>query len=489
MRFEQLLDAAGVPHRRRGGDVEITDVADDSRRCVDGTCFLAVRGCDADGHAYIGAALERGAAAVVCEDPSTVPDHVPCAIVADGRTASGPLAQAMLGWPARKMTTIGITGTNGKTTVAALLMRILDDTGHHCGLLGTITYETGLSTAAAGTTTPGPVELARLTDEMVRAGRTHLVMEVSSHALDQQRTSGVSFDVGVFTNLSGDHLDYHKTMESYLAAKRKLFEQLAPSAAAVVNRDDPAGQAIAAGCAAPVRWYGLGEGADLRGRIERIDADGTHFTMVGPDGRTPVATPLIGEHNVQNCLAAAGAAMALGVSPDAAAASLARVDRVRGRLERVPGRAPYQVFVDYAHTDDALANVLAAVAPLADGRVILVFGCGGDRDRTKRPRMAHAAEAGADRIIVTSDNPRSEEPGAIIDDILAGFSDARRAAVQVDPDRGAAIVAAVQQAEPGDVVLIAGKGHEDYQIIGDRRLHFDDVEAASDAVAAREGVA
>ena len=487
MRFGQLLAAAGVPHRRRGGDVEITGVADDSRRCEAGTCFLAMRGCSADGHAYIGAAIDRGAAAVVCEDPSPVSQEVPCAIVPDVRSAAGALAQAMFGWPARKTLNVGITGTNGKTTVAALIASILATAGHDCGCLGTISYETGISARPAETTTPGAVELARLTDEMVRAGRTHMVMEVSSHALDQQRTGGVAFDVAVLTNFSGDHLDYHRTMAAYLAAKRKLFEQLAPSAVAVINRDDPAGAEIAAATDAGVLWYALDADADLHGRIDRIDAAGSHFAVTHEGIQTPVATPLIGRHNVQNCLAAAGAAAALGISMDVVAEALARVSRVRGRLERVPGRAPYQVFVDYAHTDDALSNVLAAVAPLAEGRVILVFGCGGDRDRTKRARMARVAERGAQKIVVTSDNPRSEEPGAIIEDIVAGFSEAAREAVLIEPDRAAAIDLGIRSAGPGDVVLIAGKGHEDYQIFGDRRVHFDDVETAARAIEAREG--
>ena len=486
MRFGQLLAAAGVPHRRRGGDVEVTGIADDSRRCETGTCFLAVRGCESDGHAYISTALAGGASAIVCEDPHSVPAEVPCAVVTDGRGAAGPLAQAFFDWPTRKMVNVGITGTNGKTTVAALLGSILQGAGHNCGQLGTITYDTGISTRQAGTTTPGPVELAALTGEMVRAGRSHMVMEVSSHALDQQRTAGVAFDVGVFTNVSGDHLDYHKTMADYLGAKRKLFEQLSSSAGAVVNRDDPAGAEIAAGTDAAVLWYGLDDAAALRGRIDRIDAGGTHFAMIYQGVETPVATALIGRHNVQNCLAAAGAAITLGISTDLIAEALASVSSVRGRLERVDGRAPFQVFVDYAHTDDALANVLSTLAPLADGRVILVFGCGGDRDRSKRPRMARAAERGAGQIVVTSDNPRSEDPGAIIDEIVAGFTPGGRRKVRIEPDRAAAIAWAVRSARAGDVVLIAGKGHEDYQIVGDSRLHFDDVETAAMALAQRE---
>ena len=488
MRFSQLLAAAEVAHRRLGRDVEVSGLSDDSRRCGPGCCFVAVRGTSADGHRHLGSAIANGAAAVVCEDPSAVANGAAAAIVADTRQAAGRLAQAMLGFPARKLTKIGVTGTNGKTTVASLIRGILDSAGHRCGVLGTISHQTGRRSVAAGNTTPGAVETAGLIAEMVQAARTHLVMEVSSHALDQDRTAGIDFDVAVFTNLSGDHLDYHGTRAEYLAAKRKLFEPLGPGAKAVINRDDERADAIAADLSAPITWYGLTPAAALHAVIERIDAEGTHFAMIHGGRAVPVSTPLIGRHNVSNCLAAAGAAMALGLDAETAAAGLAKVTRVPGRLERVAAAAPYQVFVDYAHTDDALKNVLGAMKPVVrDGRLILVFGCGGDRDRTKRPRMADVACRYADRIVVTSDNPRSEEPGAIIEEILVGLDAAGRKKTDVEPDRRSAIERAIGLAQPGDMVLIAGKGHEDYQIIGSKRLHFDDVEVARQAIDAREG--
>jgi UDP-N-acetylmuramoyl-L-alanyl-D-glutamate--2,6-diaminopimelate ligase len=313
-------------------------------------------------------------------------------------------------------------------------------------------------------------------------------MEASSHALDQHRTAGIDFAVGVFTNLTGDHMDYHGTEADYLAAKRRLFESLRAEATAVVNRDDRAGEAIASASAAAVVWYGLTPLADLRGRIDQIDAAGTRFAMIRAGREVPVDSPLIGRHNVLNSLAAAAACEALGVDLAATAETLAAVKRIPGRLERVDIPADYQVFVDYAHTDDALGSVLRALQPVKkDGRLIVVFGCGGDRDRTKRPRMAHVAETFADRVVVTSDNPRSEEPEAIIEEILAGLTATGRREALVEPDRRRAIELAVELARPGDVVLIAGKGHENYQVIGDQRLHFDDVEVAAEAMRQREG--
>jgi UDP-N-acetylmuramyl-tripeptide synthetase len=325
-----------------------------------------------------------------------------------------------------------------------------------------------------------------MTDEMLRAGMTHLVMEVSSHALHQHRTDGIDFAVGVFTNLSGDHLDYHATMEAYFAAKRRLFEGLGGAATAVLNRDDPWSEALAAATQAEPLWYGLSPAADLWARIDRIDTDGTRFRLVRGDEEAAAFTRLIGRHNVMNCLAAACACTALGVELAAVARALGEVARVAGRLERVRVEAPYDVFVDYAHTDDALENVLSALQPIKRGRLILAFGCGGDRDRTKRPRMARVAEGLADRIVVTSDNPRSERPEAIIEEIVAGFTRHGRGKTDVRPDRREAIELAVAQAKAGDLVLIAGKGHENYQDAGGRRVHFDDVEVAADAVRRRE---
>jgi len=487
MRFSELLKTSGVSHRRTGRDVNVTGVVDDSRQVEEGSCFVAVRGPEADGHRYIASAAAGGAVAIVCEDPANADRDRAAAVVTDTRKAAGPLAQAMLGWPARKLAAVAVTGTNGKTTVARLTQAILLAAGRRCGMVGTIRHDTGGRTVAARNTTPGAIELASLTAEMVEAGCSHLVMEVSSHALDQHRTTGIDFQVGVFTNLSGDHLDYHKTMEAYLGAKARLFESLASSATAVINRDDPAGEKIAARTAARVLWYGLGPGGELRGAVERMDVSGATFSMSCGREVVTVRSPLIGRYNVLNCLAAAATAGALGVDLPAAAGALADVESVAGRLERVKAEASYRVFVDYAHTDDALENVLETMARICGGgRLILVFGCGGDRDRTKRPRMARVAQQYADRIVLTSDNPRSEKPREILDEVFAGLDATGRSKTHVQIDRRLAIEEAVGSAAPGDVVLIAGKGHEDYQIIGGRRVHFDDVETGARAIAARE---
>ena len=488
MKFSDLLASAGLAARLRGGDPDVTDVVADSGRVGAGSCFVAIRGTAVDGHVYIPTAIESGAAAIVCEDASGAGPAGAVAVVDDTRDAVGRLAQAIRGWPGREMVALGVTGTNGKTTVTYLIAAILEAAGFAPAVMGTIQYQTGRRDIPASTTTPDPIELADLTAEMVSCGRTHLVMEASSHALDQRRISGLDFRVAVFTNLTGDHMDYHKTIEHYLASKRRLFEVLGEGSVAVVNRDDPSAERMIEGTAAAVTWYGLSAAADLWARIDRIDPGGTTFTLIEGDSEVRVATPLIGRHNVMNCLAAAAACRAIGIGLDCVAGALAEVHRIPGRLERVPGEAPFEVFVDYAHTDDALRNVLESLLPIKrDGRVIVVFGCGGDRDRSKRPRMAGIAADLADRIVVTSDNPRSEDPGAIIDEIVAGLDEAGRRKTDIEADRRKAIDMAIEQARPGDVVVIAGKGHEAYQLIGTRRIEFDDVTVAAEAIRRRGG--
>ncbi|MBS3734976.1 MAG: UDP-N-acetylmuramoyl-L-alanyl-D-glutamate--2,6-diaminopimelate ligase [Phycisphaerae bacterium] len=487
MKFSELLNQAGVAVADRTGEADVTDVQIDSRRCGAGSCFVAVRGAQHDGHDYVAGAVDAGCSAVVCENARAVNTDVPHATVDDTRNAAGRLAQAIRGWPARRLTAAAVTGTNGKTTVAQLIRAVLTRAGRSAGLLGTIRYETPHGTRPAATTTPGPIALAELTAEMTGAGCTHLVMEVSSHALDQRRTAGLAFVVGVFTNLSGDHLDYHGTMGAYVAAKRRLFEGLAPEARAIINRDDPAGETMAAATRAEVLWFGLSPASDVWARIERLDASGSRFALCYDDREVPVTTPLIGRHNVLNCVAAGAAGLALGIELDVVAEGLACVQRVPGRLQRVAADAGFQVFVDYAHTDDALKNVLTALKPLEHRRLILVFGCGGDRDRAKRPRMARIAQELADRMFITSDNPRSESPQAIIDEIVAGLDESGRARTTIEPDRRAAISGAIDEAEPGDIVLIAGKGHETYQDLGSHRVDFDDV-AVADASLRRRGV-
>jgi UDP-N-acetylmuramoyl-L-alanyl-D-glutamate--2,6-diaminopimelate ligase len=441
-------------------------------------------GVPIDGHQFIPAAVKAGCCAVICEDPALVPAGVATVVVRNTRRAAGLLAQSIRGWPARKLATIGITGTNGKSTSTYLVRAVLEAAGYKPGLIGTIGYETGKRSQEASNTTPGPVELAEITAEMVAAGKTHLVMEVSSHALDQDRVAGLEFQVGAFTNLTGDHLDYHKTMERYLLAKQRLFEQLPASGFAILNRDDVAWGQLSRATKAGVITYGLCGDATLGCKIVGFDSDGTAMEMIWQGKSYSVRTPLIGRHNVYNSLCAGAACLALGLGPQLVAAALGNVSRVPGRLERVDAPAPYKVFVDYAHTDDALENVLTAMRKVTAGRLIVLFGCGGDRDRTKRPRMAKVAQK-ADAVVVTSDNPRTEEAQSIIDEILAGFDGDGAAKVTVEPDRRAAIGLAISMARNGDLVLLAGKGHENYQIIGKTKHHFDDVEVAKEMM--REG--
>lgn len=492
MRFTQLLAEAGIDARLSGGDVEVKSVWADSRKCGGDSCFVAVRGWEQDGHEFIPSAISSGVAAVVCQDDSFLPPDavgkIPCAVVADTHESLGRLAQALHSWPGRELTCVGITGTNGKSTTAHLVHSILTHVGYSAAMLGTIAYRTGSRDVPAAMTSPAAEDLAEMTAEMVASGVTHLVMETSSHALDQKRTAGIDFRVGVFTNLTGDHLDYHRTMEKYLAAKCRLFASLPAGAWAVINREDPCANQIASATTAKVLWYDCCDRSDrsdrcaeneLRARLVSASAAGTVFDMLTAAGTVRVNTPLIGRYNVLNCLAAAGACLALDVTLADIAVAIGRVSSVPGRLQRAAGCDEFQVFVDYAHTDDALANVLRALRPICPGRLIVVFGCGGDRDKTKRPRMARVAAELADLLVVTSDNPRNEEPGAIIDDILAGLDKASLARTDVLPDRREAIGRGIELARPGDIVLIAGKGHENYQIIKGVRTHFDDVEEAN----------
>ena len=487
MYFQQLLAEAGVTVLARKGLADVRQVLADSRRVGAGSCFVAIRGSAADGHQYISTAVQAGASAVVCEDPAAVPEGVAWAQVPSCAAAAGPLAQAMLGWPARKLTIIAATGTKGKTTFTYLVRHILRSRKCTTGVIGTIAYEFGDRSIPAPNTTPGAIDLAEMTAEMVRQGVTHLVMEVSSHALDQHRVGGLNFAAAAFTNLSGDHLDYHHTMEEYLAAKGKLFDSLAPDATAVLNQDDPASQSIASRTPGRVLWYGLNPAAELSARIVRGDSAGTGYELCYQGRCVNVASHMIGRHNVANSLAAAGCCLSLGVPLEAVAAALGEPIQVPGRLQRVPSRAPFEVVVDYAHTDDSLENALSSLRPLTRGRLIVMFGCGGDRDRTKRPRMARVAQERADEIVLTSDNPRTEDPQRILDEILTGFDESGRGRLHVEPDRRQAIALAIGRAQAGDVVVLAGKGHEDYQIIGATKHHFDDAEIAAGLLDERFG--
>ena len=471
-------------------DVRITDICSDSRKAAPGALFVALPGTKADGATFIADALGRGAAAVVCEQRATVPAGATAIRVADARVALAKLAAVFCGLDRLQsegeLTAVGITGTNGKSTTAFMVRAILRASGRSAGLLGTIEYDLVGRKLGADLTTPDCVTLTRHLVEAHRAGARHVVMEVSSHSLDQRRTDGVVFNTAVFTNLTQDHLDYHGTLDNYLLAKRRLFDVLAADDSALVNADDPASARLIEHCKARVRRYGLAADADIRAEILAEDISGTRFALHEGGRSFEIRTPHIGRHNVYNSLAAAAVGLALGIEPEAIQRGLGGLRHVPGRLQRVPTDGlGFDIFVDYAHTDDALKNVLGAVRPVTRGRLWCVFGCGGDRDRTKRPKMARATAECADHFVVTSDNPRTEDPLAIIREIETGLTAADRSRGRTEPDRAAAIGWAIDQLAPGDTLVIAGKGHEDYQILGTTKIHFDDAEVAAAAVERR----
>jgi UDP-N-acetylmuramoyl-L-alanyl-D-glutamate--2,6-diaminopimelate ligase len=455
-------------------DVEVTALAYDSRSVAPGTLFFCVHGFERDGHEFAPDAVERGACALVVERPLGL--GVPDVVVEDVRAAMAPAAARFHGDPTARLDVVGVTGTNGKTTTTFLVRAALEAGGRPCGLLGTVISVIGGAEREVVRTTPEAIDLQRSFAEMVEAGDRACAMEVSSHALELRRTDAIHWAVAVFTNLSRDHLDFHDTMEQYFLAKRRLFQ--AGPGAAVVNVDDQYGRRLAGELPGAVT-YGIESDAAYRALAVRSGLDGSRLRVRMPDGELELRTPLPGRFNVANVLAALASARSLGVEPDAAARALAGAGRVPGRFEAVDEGQPFAVLVDYAHTPDSLQNVLRAARELAERRLIVVFGCGGDRDRGKRPLMGQIAARLADAVIVTSDNPRSEEPEAIIAEVLAGAGADAEAIV----DRRAAIGRAVELAGRGDVVVIAGKGHEQGQeFAGGVKLPFDDVTVAREAL-------
>jgi UDP-N-acetylmuramoyl-L-alanyl-D-glutamate--2,6-diaminopimelate ligase len=483
MKLSELASHIPGSRMRGSGDAEVGRAVHDSRQVRAGDLFVALPGTKVDGHRFVAAAFEAGAAAAIVEREAGVPDGRPLLVVPASREALGLAANVLAGDPTRRLLVIGVTGTSGKTTTTYVLRSILERAGRRTGLIGTISYVVGGREAPSTMTTPDSSDLAPYFAQMVAEGCTACVMEVSSHALHQRRTAGIRFGVAVFTNLSSEHRDYHPTMKEYRAAKGLLFAGLEPDAWAVLNRDDRASKSFARGKGARDLWYGLAKKADVMAEDIQLSLSDSRFTLVAPRGRVRVRTHLLGRHNVMNCLAAAAAAETLGVPLEAVAAGIEDLGAVRGRLEAVPSDKPFTVLVDYAHKTEAMRNALSTVADLlaADARLIVVFGCGGDRDRQKRPKMAAVAEALADRIIVTNDNPRSEKPEDIAARICKGFLSRRK--VTVELDRRNAIALAVSMARPGDAIVIAGKGHEDYQILGPTKRHFDDREVAAEILA------
>jgi UDP-N-acetylmuramoyl-L-alanyl-D-glutamate--2,6-diaminopimelate ligase len=477
----QLIQAPAQP-------LEITGVSCDSRNVKAGDLFAALPGTKVDGSVYARQAAERGAAAILCEksDPLT---NLPQLVCKDARMGLAQAARAFYGYPDRRMKIGAVTGTNGKSTSAYLVRHLLKHAGKKCGMLGTIEYDVGCEVIEAPLTTPESLDLYRYLRQMADAGCHAAFMETSSHSLSQNRVAGIDFSVAVFTNLTQDHLDYHRTMEEYRDAKGVLFKNLSKDAIAVLNLDDVAAAHYAGLTPAKVMGFSLdpqNTKAELCGRIRSMDIRGTRFQIDSPWGKRQVIWNLVGAHNVQNCLGALAGAVALGISFDEAIDGLSTFVGVPGRLESVgDGAAPFRVLVDYAHTDDALRSVMRALRELKPTRLISVFGCGGDRDRTKRPKMAKAVEEMADLGIITSDNPRTEDPHAIIADIWKGIRKEQK--FTVEADRAKAIDLAIREARAGDVVLIAGKGHENYQIFGKEKRHFSDVEQASAAIEKRFG--
>jgi UDP-N-acetylmuramoyl-L-alanyl-D-glutamate--2,6-diaminopimelate ligase len=467
----------------------VAGVAYDSRTVTPGQVFVALKGQHADGTAFARQAIERGAAAVVSEQPAPDGIHVPWTIVEDARLALAVLAAAFYHDPSREMRVIGITGTNGKTTTAYLVASIFDAAGIRCGILGTVGYRVGDEVREATRTTPEAPEVQALLREMVDRKCGACAMEVSSHALSLRRVAGITFAAAIFTNLTRDHLDFHADMDDYFRAKRRLFEMLPPDAPSLINLDDPRGASLVEAGGRPLT-YAINRPADVMPGPLSFSLSGLSFDVRTPGGALHVTSKLVGRPNVYNILAAVSAAIALDVPASAIERGLESLDGVPGRFQVVSDASDeVTVVVDYAHTDDALRNLLETARPLTTGRMITVFGCGGDRDRTKRPLMGAVAGRLSDLIVLTSDNPRSEDPNRILEEVRRGITpDTRRDSAQgllTIVDRQAAIAKAIEVARPGDVVLVAGKGHEKYQVIGDRALPFDDVAVARDALARR----
>jgi len=501
MNMRELVSPLGemVMHGEQGRessecDWEVTGVTDDSRRVTPGGLFVAVKGTALDGHRYLQQAVSAGAGALVVEE-GCVPSGmlaalgVPAIEVRDSRHVLGVLASRLLGNPSQRLKMIGVTGTNGKTTTTYLCKSVLEAAGVTVGLIGTVVYMVGQQRMAATHTTPGAVALHELFHQMVDAGCEAVVMEVSSHALALDRTAGCEFQTALFTNLTQDHLDFHGDMEDYFQAKLRLFAGLGQDGRAIVNLDDPYGARVATATRAKVWTYAVDQPADFRAEDIHMSLGGVSCTAKTPAGAVVLRSPLVGRHNISNMLASVGVGLDAEMDLPTIASGIAALPNVPGRFERVEAGQSFTVVVDYAHTEDALFRLLTTAEAVKTGRIITVFGCGGDRDRGKRSAMGRVSAQYSDVVIVTSDNPRTEDPHAIISEIMpgveVGLREAGRGQSVIQADRRAAIEEAVWMAEPGDLVLIAGKGHEDSQIIGATKHPFDDRVVAREAIAGR----
>jgi UDP-N-acetylmuramoyl-L-alanyl-D-glutamate--2,6-diaminopimelate ligase len=492
MDVNQLL-AGLTTVARRDGIADVTGVEYDSRRIKVGDAFVAMRGETTDGNRYIEAALTKGAAAVVTDSREAYEElalkhpTLPVALVERGRRALAEVSAAVFGDPEKRLALTGVTGTNGKTTTAFLVESLLKSVGRTCVLIGTIEYHVGDAVRASEHTTPESRDVLQVFADGVAVGASEAVMEMSSHALEQERVWRLPVEVAIFTNLTQDHLDYHGTMERYFEAKLRLFEGVGtvPPRVAVVNVDDAYGRRIVeAARHSQVLTYGFDEGAEFRAIDVRMKAGETRFTMMTPKGMVEMLSPLTGRVNVYNLLAASAAAYARGLTVEEIVAGAARAGQVPGRFQVVPSRSGVTVVVDYAHTDDALRNLIALARELVapqGGRVITLFGCGGDRDKTKRPKMGQAAGEGSDLVVLTSDNPRTEDPALILEEAFAGVEETGTTCI-VEEDRRGAIEIAIRAAKAGDIVLIAGKGHEKMQILAGGTVPFDDAAVAAEVL-------
>ena len=475
MKLNEILSKVTPLDIRGNAEVEITGVNIDSRRIEKGHLFVAIKGTQVDGHSFIQKAIDLGAAAILCEYlPETLSEGVTYVVVDSSEAAVGPVATMYYGDPTSKLKLVGVTGTNGKTTVATLLYNMFRKFGHHCGLLSTVCNYIEGEAIPADHTTPDPIKLNRLLSEMVARGCEYAFMECSSHAIAQKRIGGLKFAGGLFTNLTRDHLDYHKTFENYRDAKKAFFDMLPKDAFAITNADDKNGMVMVQNTKASVKTYSTRTLADFKARIIECHFEGMYLDIDGHE----VGVQFIGKFNVSNLLAVYGAAVMLGKKPEDILVILSTLKSVSGRLEPIRSPEGYTAIVDYAHTPDALENVLNAIHEVLDGKgnVITVCGAGGNRDKGKRPLMAQEAVKQRDRVIITSDNPRFEEPQDIINDMLAGLNAQQMKKVVSIADRREAIRTACMMAQKGDVILIAGKGHEDYQEIKGVKHHFDDRE-------------
>ena len=475
MKLNEILSKVKPLDIVGNAEVEITGVNIDSRRIEKGHLFVAIKGTQVDGHSFIQKAIDLGAAAILCEYlPETLSEGVTYVVVDSSEAAVGPVATMYYGDPTSKLKLVGVTGTNGKTTVATLLYNMFRKFGHHCGLLSTVCNYIEGEAIPADHTTPDPIKLNRLLSEMVARGCEYAFMECSSHAIAQKRIGGLKFAGGLFTNLTRDHLDYHKTFENYRDAKKAFFDMLPKDAFAITNADDKNGMVMVQNTKASVKTYSTRTLADFKARIIECHFEGMYLDIDGHE----VGVQFIGKFNVSNLLAVYGAAVMLGKKPEDILVILSTLKSVSGRLEPIRSPEGYTAIVDYAHTPDALENVLNAIHEVLDGKgnVITICGAGGNRDKGKRPLMAQEAVKQSDRVIITSDNPRFEEPQDIINDMLAGLNAQQMKKVVSIADRREAIRTACMMAQKGDVILIAGKGHEDYQEIKGVKHHFDDRE-------------